>query len=288
MVLNEVIAEHTVAPETSDTAYRYLVGVFEELPSRKQVKKALHAGRIKINGAVANQLSRVEGGDLVELFADAKPIPVLKIKMDVLFEDDHFAIVFKPGGIRTNGNASQTLERALPFNLKIDEHYRPRAVHRLDEATSGLVLCAKTPKATKELSDLLANREVKKTYIALASGKITEATTVEGNVDRKEATTIITPIKSYTWHDEQFTFVECQPLTGRKHQIRLHLEKIGCPIFGDPKYGKKTTLKGRGMYLTAIALAFTHPFTGEDLNVRAELPGKFKTIMRFLEGKARR
>ena len=282
----ESIASHTVAPETADTAYRYLIGVFEELPSRKQVKKALHAGRIKINGKVADQLSRVADGDLVELFAETKPIPVLKVKMDVLFEDEHFAIVFKPGGIRTNGNASQTLERALPFNLEVHEHYRPRAVHRLDEATSGLVLCAKTPKATKELSDLLANRKVKKTYIALASGKITEATAVEGKVDGKEATTIISPIQSYTWHEEAFTFVECQPLTGRKHQIRLHLEKIGCPIFGDPKYGRKSTLQGRGMYLTAIALELTHPFTCDEISIRAELPGKFKTITRFLQGKS--
>ena len=282
-----VIDRHTVSETTARTRLLdYLPGVFPSLPSRASIKKALKRKEILVDGAIAFQVSHIEGGQLIELLESTVPLPaVFELDLEVICEDDFLAVISKPPGIPVSGNTFQSIQNALLFNLKpsraSDALKLPRPVHRLDVPTSGLLLIAKTASVLMDLGMQFQQRGVKKKYHAVVNGKTPEEGTIENPVEGREAITKYRRVsKSRSLKHEWLTLLELQPETGRKHQLRVHLSGMGHPIVGDQTYASgQPLLRGKGLFLCATGLTFNHPVTGKTQTVRIDYPAKFDALL---------
>ena len=263
----------------------YGVGVFKTIPTKSGIKKAIKKELIFIDGILATTSKYISGGERIELFESEKSSTFerLKLDLDVLFEDDYLAIIYKPAGILVSGNKFVTIANGLAQNLKKSNQIdavKPQPIHRLDYPTSGLLLIGKTSASIQQLGDLFKNKEIQKTYFAIAIGKMQAQGKINFSVDEKEAFTKFEVLQ--TEKSERFEFlnlVKLSPKTGRKHQLRKHLLAIGNPILGDKMYFlEDKILNGKGLYLHAGSLEFSHPFTKEKIKVSKELPKKFTKI----------
>jgi RluA family pseudouridine synthase len=281
------IATHIVPPQLSPQRLSdYLCGVFEALPSRKSVKKAIKKGRVFINDKLAHTGDWVQEGQIIQL-AEEQAIAhkVFRLPLEILYEDAHLAVVFKPAGYMVNGNAFQTIERALPFNLKpstlADAYPLPKAVHRLDRPTSGLLIIAKTARSHQALGAQFEHKTIQKQYQAIAIGQLPLAGTINTPVDGKEAQTSYEVIEIVpSLRSGQLSLVRLYPQTGRTHQLRKHLAGLGCPILGDALYGiEGLVLQHKGLFLTAVGLQFTHPISQQELVFELPTPHKFTALM---------
>lgn len=255
--------------------------------SKKAAYKAVKRGEIHVNGTcVIDPQHRLHGGDRVTVFPDTRTAPAsLALTMPVVFEDDYLAVVEKPPGLPVSGNYVKTVQRALPYNLsaslELDALRMPRPVHRLDGPTGGVLLVAKTAGALVDLSHQFEAREVRKIYHAVTAGPLPDSVTVTQPLDEKNAETFFqtlerVPSLNYT----ELCLVACQPRTGRTHQIRRHLQELGVPIIGDLQYGQAGhVLKGKGLFLWAVGLAFRHPVTGTSFDIIIQTPRKFMALM---------
>ncbi len=216
---------------------------------------------------------------------DKAPEKLFNIHFQVVFEDEVMAVVNKPAGIVVSGNQFRTLENALPLNLypstREDALIAPYPVHRLDAATSGLILIAKTAAARIALSKQLENKEITKTYQAVVIGKTEEQWRCNDEIDDKPALTEFKKIKAVpSLRNGTLTLIQAMPVTGRTHQIRKHLSAHGFPILGDKLYGKEgLILKGKGLFLCATGVRFIHPETKESIALEIEPPHKFQKFM---------
>jgi len=260
----------------------YAGGIFKTIPSRKGMKKAIDKGLVELNGKPAKTSSFISEGDVIELLENPNQTrPYIELKLEVLFEDEHLAIINKPAGIEVSGNRKWTLENALGFNLKLstesDALKFPEPIHRLDYPTSGALLIGKTATTIIALNKLFEARKVQKIYYAVTIGKMDEFGTIETPIDGKPSKSLFTVLQTVV--SERFAFlnlVKLEPYTGRRHQLRKHLSKIGNPILGDRDYGiEGLILSGKGLYLHASSLRFLHPITQEELFIEAALPKKF-------------
>jgi 23S rRNA pseudouridine1911/1915/1917 synthase len=261
----------------------YLEGVFSSLPSNKSIKKALLKGRILVDGKVATSALWVETNMKIDLLED-KNIERRNydLELEIIYEDDDFAIVNKPAGLVSSGNQFRTLQNAVAGNLKatskINSIHPPKLVHRLDSATSGLVIIAKTSEAVQLFGNLLAEKQIHKKYIAIVKGETEDSTTIDSKIGDKEASTLL--IKKETMVSDtlgSLSWLELYPQTGRTHQLRIHLSERGHPILGDRIYGdKEKDVKGKGLFLAAIALEFYHPITKEQMKFEIPIPKKFQ------------
>jgi len=261
----------------------YVPGIFKTIPFKKGMKKAIERGKVQVNGEVAKTSKFLKGGEEIVLFDldEEINIPVYKKDLDVLFEDDHLAIINKPPGLVVSGNKFQTVENALPHNLKksdlIDRLVRPHPVHRLDFMTSGLLLIGKTHTMVTALSKVFENHKVSKTYHAVVTGNIEKKGVIKQDIKGKKAETSFELLKSMD--SDKYNglhLLKLVPKTGRRHQLRIHLSDQGNVILGDIKYqGRITMSKGNGLYLHATSLAFKHPATDEEISVSLDLPSKF-------------
>lgn len=208
--------------------------------------------------------------------------------LKILFEDEHLAIIHKPAGILVSGNSFRTIAHALTQNIKpskLSDTTIPQPVHRLDYATTGVLLVGKTSSSIQALNKMFENKEIEKTYYAIAIGEMDGKGEISSKIDSKSAQSnyIITesvPSKRFG----KLNLVKLIPLTGRRHQLRKHLSSIKNPILGDKDYGiENLILKGKGLYLHAYSLKFVHPFTGEEIYMMDELPKRFKKIFAQLE-----
>lgn len=238
-----------------------------------------------MNDKVASTATYINGGESICLSIPEEDLPkkALELPLDVLFEDEHLAAVLKPAGILVSGNQHKTVANALPQSLQrspLPDASTPQPVHRLDLATTGILLIGKTSSSIRALNKLFADKKVGKFYYAVTIGEMKEHGTINSKVDGKESLTKYTV--EQTVGSERFgelNLVKVQPRTGRRHQIRKHWAGIGHPILGDMEYGKAPLiLKGKGLYLHAHSLRFEHPFTKEDLNLLADLPERFNKI----------
>ncbi|MDG1172327.1 MAG: RluA family pseudouridine synthase [Polaribacter sp.] len=263
----------------------YSVGIFKTIPTKSGIKKAIKKKLIFIDGVLATTSKYILGDEKIELFKSENNsnIKKLKLHLEILFEDDYLAVVFKPAGILVSGNKFVTIANGLDQNLKKSSQadaVKPHPIHRLDYPTTGVLLVGKTNSAIQRLSNLFEKKEVQKTYKAITIGKMKKKGEIKIPVDQKEALSEFKVTKTVT--SQRFDFlnlVELKPTTGRKHQLRKHLFSIGNPILGDKKYFlDQKILTGKGLYLHASSLEFIHPFTKEQLLVTKKLPKKFKTI----------
>ena len=264
--------------------YDYLPGKFSVIPSRKGIKKALKRGQIYRNGEIIHESDYIYEGDIIELKISEKLTkPYLK-KINVFHEDDFLAVVDKPPGLVVSGNQWKTLEHALIHNLKISEQNDylpfPLATHRIDAMTSGLVLIAKTYKTRRQLGEMFKNSEVSKGYYAVVYGKTDTDFEIRTPIGDKAAKTTFSLIKSKTIEGEAVSLLNCNPVTGRKHQIRIHLKENGTPIIGDKVYGEsRTKFDNKSMFLCSCRLEFLHPITREKLAFERDLPKKFRSLI---------
>lgn len=260
----------------------YAVGMFRTLPSRKSVKNAIKKGLIFVNEEMGYTGDWISGGETIDLYQqEESKKPVLDFKLDVLYEDEHLAVIYKPAGILVSGNKRFTIENALAFNLRKssmkDALLRPEPIHRLDYPTSGALLVGKTVGAVIALNLKFEIRTMAKTYTAVTIGKMQEAGIIESPIDDRPSKSEYKKLISIT--SEKYgalNLITLNPHTGRRHQLRKHLSQVGHPIFGDELYGiDGLILKGKGLFLHASKLQFEHPITKKEIVVAAPLPKKF-------------
>lgn len=240
----------------------YAVGVFDRVPSKKGIKKALKKQLILLNERTAHSGDWLKNGDLITLLPEPIIHAIFKCTIDVIYEDDFIALVHKPPALLTSGNRLKTLQNSLSFNLKDSQEKGaftvPKVLHRLDYETSGLLLVAKTHSSFQFLQEQFINRKITKTYLAICAGGLHGEGCIDEPIDKKIAVTkykVLQQKESLKYGT--LTLVRLQPETGRTHQIRKHLSHIGCPILGDKLYGNKYSSKyTRSHLLLASSLQF--------------------------------
>ena len=274
--------------------------------SRTMIQKLIEDGEILVNGQEKKISYKTKQGDVIEIhIPEAKEINLKAqdIPLDVVYEDDDIIVVNKPKGMvvhPANGNPDGTLVNAVMSLCKgslsgIGGEIRPGIVHRLDKDTSGLIIIAKNDVAHINLSKQIKDRRVKKIYITLVKGNVSEnEATVNMPIGRstkdrkkmavrkdgKEAITHFKVLKRYG----KYTLLELKIDTGRTHQIRVHMAEIGHPVVGDMIYSNgKNEFGIEGQMLHAKSLDFQHPVTGKQIHLEAELPKYFEEILNKLD-----
>lgn len=227
----------------------------------------------------------IHGGELIQIFIpdEDPPKKQLVFPIQVLFEDEYLAAIHKPAGILVSGNSFKTVRNALSQNLQrscLPDACAPQPVHRLDYPTTGILLIGKTSSSIRDLNKQFADNEIIKAYYAVTIGDMPAKGEISSEIDDKHSQSNYTVIQ--TVPSRRFgtlNLVLLTPQTGRRHQLRIHLSSIGHPILGDQKYREENlVLKGKGLYLHAFSLTFTHPFTGEKIYQEDPLPVRFEKI----------
>ncbi len=263
----------------------YGVGIFTTVATKSALKKILKKECIRVNGTIASTATLIRGGERISLssFKDSEHVKKVNLRLSVLFEDDHLALIYKPAGLLVNGNVLKTVANGLPKNIApslLPDATRPQPVHRLDFATTGILLVGKTASSIRALNKRFEQRAIEKEYYAVTIGKMPSKGTITTEVDGKPSQTNYTVCGSVP--SDRFgllNLVLLHPKTGRRHQLRKHLSQMGNPILGDDIYGNEgLILKGKGLYLHAYSLLFTHPFTDKEIHFQAKLPKRFTKI----------
>ena len=250
------------------------------------MKKLKRAGGILLNGKAARTNECVkEGDELCLVFPEEKSENIVpeEMKLDILYEDEDILAINKPSGIITHPvgeHLKGTLANGVMFHLKSKSAFH--VITRLDKETSGVVLIAKNALSAQKLNDAMKKHEIKKEYVAVTAGcpsemwGIINAPIKRGEgikrfvaPDGKKAVTEYFVEKT----DEGRSLVRVKPITGRTHQIRVHLNHIGTPIVGDWLYGETN---GQRLMLHCRKIEFCHPSTGELLEIQA--PCKIKML----------
>ena len=270
--------------------------------TRSRIATLVEEGNVTVEGKPAAKagLKTKEGQAIVLTVPAPKPaIPEAQdIPLTILYEDADLAVVVKPCGMVVHpaaGNEDGTLVNALLHHLDslggIGGELRPGIVHRLDKDTSGLLLVAKNDASQLALSEQLSARTMEKHYRALVEGTIREdsgrieAAIARSKKDRKKMAVDDEGREAITeWtvlaRGRGVSLLDVHILTGRTHQIRVHMRHIGHPVCGDPIYGSAKGAKVPRLMLHAYSLSFTHPRTGERLTFTAELPEAFRRGMK--------
>ncbi len=305
----------------------YLASVCTDL-SRSRIQKLIEEGAARIAGQSAKRSHVVRGGDAVEIeVPEPRPVAIdaENIPLDVLYEDEHLLAINKPAGLVVHpspGHDAGTLVNALLYHVKdlagVGGELRPGIVHRLDRGTSGLLLVAKSDLAHASLSRQMKKRAIRKEYLALVAGvpKVRKGEvalpigrdprdrkkmkafrpTAEPTVSAREARTLYEIERD--WFALGLTLLRCRLVTGRTHQIRVHLAATGLPVVGDPVYGrprydrvKDAALKKKLMgfprqALHAERITFRHPATNEPMEIVAPVPADLSDLINAVESAA--
>lgn len=276
---------HLVPPDTLPTRLsEYALGKFLGLPSRNAVKKAIRRGEVQVDGQPGQTSTWVQPGQRVSWHPSAS-VPPKPYHMALRFPfcDEHVAIVWKPAGLVVRGNQFRTLENALVHNLSAssatDALPWPQPVHRLDAATRGLVMVARSERAKVRLSQLLAERQVVKRYLALVMGLAPDAGHWRSPIGGQPAASRFERLDAVrSLRNDWLSLLALWPHTGRTHQLRIHAAEAGHAILGDPLYSPpEATMQHKGLFLAAVGLRLPHPVQPDQKIVVAEaLPHKFR------------
>lgn len=267
--------------------------------SRSHLQKWIEDGNVRVNGQPVKPKYKLAVGDQVVIEPEAPQKVDLtpeKIPLDIVYEDDDVIVVNKPQGMVVHpapGHPNHTLVNALLYHSPlstINGEFRPGIVHRIDKDTSGLLMVAKNDLAHRSLAAQLKAKTNQREYVALVHGVIKQdAGTINAPIgrskkDRKKQAVVSDGRHAVTHFKvlhrfRHYTLVSCRLETGRTHQIRVHMKSIGHALAGDPLYGPRKTLPGRGQYLHARLLGFKHPRTGKELVFTAPLPEYFQQML---------
>ncbi|MBV9362618.1 MAG: RluA family pseudouridine synthase [Solirubrobacterales bacterium] len=264
--------------------------------SRTRAQALIDAGRVRVDGALVAKRHLVHSGEAILVdeapaepgVVSAQEAPFEVAPFEVAYEDEHLLVVEKPAGVVVHparGHWSGTLAQALAGRAAGgEETWRAGIVHRLDRDTSGLLVVAKNDAVHRGLKALLAQRQLRREYLALADGHPSARTgTIDAPIGRHRRDRKLMSIDSDDPREAR-THFEIERLlpgaallrvaleTGRTHQIRVHLAAIGHPVCGDPQYGTAGRFGLARQFLHAARLAFVHPVTGKEVDVRSELP----------------
>jgi 23S rRNA pseudouridine1911/1915/1917 synthase len=310
---------------------QFLVGHLPET-SRARAQQLISQNLVLVDDSAAKASLRLHGGERISVLATVQLAPFRaiaeNIPLDIVYEDSDLAVVNKPAGMMVHAGAGATedqrnrgtLVNALLHHFRqlssIGGELRPGIVHRLDKATSGLIVVAKSDESHRRLAAQFAGRQIKKKYIALVQGWLKrERGTISSSIsrDRVRRTRMTTrrpggreAISHYSVQRKldspygKFSLLEVQIDTGRTHQIRVHLASLGHPVVGDVLYGAHRELRdptGTGKtgqeaetlslsrnFLHAAALQFQHPRSGETLSFSAPLPAELESFLREVGG----
>jgi 23S rRNA pseudouridine1911/1915/1917 synthase len=312
----------------------YLASVCSDL-SRSRIQKLIEEGAARIAGQPAKRSHVVRAGDAVEIeVSEPRPVAIdaEDIPLDVLYEDEHLLAIDKPAGLVVHpspGHGAGTLVNALLHHVKdlagVGGELRPGIVHRLDRDTSGVLLVAKSDLAHASLSRQMKKRAMRKEYLALVAGvpKVRKGevalpigrdprdrkkmkafrptaeppafakATAGVPASAREARTLYEIERD--WFALGLALLRCRLVTGRTHQIRVHLAAAGLPVVGDPVYGrprydrvKDADLKRKLMEfprqaLHAERIAFRHPASNEPMEIVAPLPADMTELLANIE-----
>jgi len=290
--------------------------------SRNKLQMAAKSGYIRVNGESVKSNYRVRAGNVVtvEMPQPVYEFELLPEKMDlnIIHEDDTVIVLNKPMDLVVHpghGNYTGTLVNGILYHLQNlpslegSPTPRPGLVHRLDKDTTGLMVLGKTERSLTELSEQFFERTVERRYHALVWGDVKEDGTIEGHIARSRTNRTVQAVfpdgdegKHAVTHYRVLerlgpvTLLECKLETGRTHQIRVHLQYIGHPLFGDPRYGGNVAVKGApgGKYnsflrncfsilprqaLHAKTLGFTHPKTKKFVSFESELASDMSEVI---------
>lgn len=299
---------HVFQVEETEKNERLDIYLTRKLPelSRSHIQKLTAAGQVTVQGKIAKANHKVQTGEKVQVAIPAlKPLEVVPeaIPLDILYEDEDVAVINKPRGMVVHpaaGNYQGTLVNALLEHCDdlsgINGVIRPGIVHRLDKDTSGVMVVAKTDRAHLSLAAQIKDRSAGRKYIAIVHGNIkAEEGLIDAPIGRhtsdrkkmavtfhhsREARTKFRVVRRFG----EYTVVECRLMTGRTHQIRVHMAYIGHPVVGDPKYGpKKPHFSIAGQALHSAELVFQHPVSGQEMCFQAPLPQDMKDVLRAIE-----
>ncbi|MBR5491489.1 MAG: RluA family pseudouridine synthase [Oscillospiraceae bacterium] len=271
--------------------------------SRSAAQRLIEEGAVQVNGASIKKNYKANVGDNVELsLPEPENVEIVPqdIPISVVFEDDDVIVINKKRGMVVHpapGHPDGTLVNALLHHCGdslsgIGGEKRPGIVHRIDMDTSGLLIVAKNDYAHRFLSDQLSDHSLYRVYEAVVYGRVkddfgtVDAPIGRHPVDRKRMAIVPKGGREAVTHYEVinryrgYTHIRCRLETGRTHQIRVHMEKIGHPLVGDMVYGRKRAEKGlEGQCLHARELRFIHPRTEEEVRLSSELPDYFKEVL---------
>ena len=267
--------------------------------SRSQARRLIDDGLVTVDGTPERPSYRVPGGAHVAATlppaAEAEPVAE-RIPLTVIYQDEDVIVVDKPPGLTVHpapGHRSGTLVNALlalaPELATLRDRIRPGIVHRLDRDTSGLLVVARNERARDGLIRQLKQREVSKTYLALVQGVPQPPQgTIEAPIgrhprNRKKMAVVAGGREAETRYRLRetvggFALLEVEPVTGRTHQIRVHLAAIGHPVVGDAVYGKRSELVGR-QFLHAWRLALDLPSSGRRVEFESPLPADLRAAL---------
>lgn len=274
--------------------------------SRSTISKMIDENFIKLNNKSVKSNYKVKDGDVITIDESyQKEVDILpeEMNLNIVYEDEDILIINKPSGIVVhpgNGNYTHTLVNGLMYYTKnlsdINGEVRPGIVHRIDKDTSGLIIVAKNNKVHEILSEYFKNKTIIRTYIALIKGEFKSNTaTIDAPIGRSEtdrkkmavtsknsksAVTHLKVLKRY----KGYTLVELKLDTGRTHQIRVHLNYIGYPIYNDPVY-TNDKCSDFGQFLHSYSMDFIHPTKEIPMHFECELPEYFDSFLKALEEK---
>lgn len=234
---------------------------------------------------MATSATLIQGGERIALSTpkEVKPKKQLIFPLKIIFEDDYLAVIHKAAGILVSGNNFKTIAHALVQNIEkstLPDATKPQPVHRLDYATTGILLVGKTSSSIRALNRLFEDKKIEKTYYAITIGLMNDGGEITSEIDGKRSQSnykVAASVSSKRFN--KLNLVKLNPQTGRRHQLRKHLSSINNPILGDATYGTEDLiLKGKGLYLHAYSLRFIHPFTNKPVYFKDEFPKRFQKI----------
>jgi 23S rRNA pseudouridine1911/1915/1917 synthase len=319
-----------ISATAEDVGKRLDLFLVAHLPetSRARVQQLITQQLVLVDDAAARASLRLRGGERIAVLGSASQPPLRalaeNIPLDIVFEDAELAVVNKPAGMTVHAGAGATEEERNRGTLvnallhhfgqlsSVGGELRPGIVHRLDKATSGLLVVAKSDEAHRRLASQFVRRQVKKKYIALVHGWLKpDRGTISSSISRdrvrrtrmttlrsggREAITHYSVARRLDSQYGKFTLLEVRIDTGRTHQIRVHLASLRHPVVGDTLYGAPRELRSKHLpgtpaslslprnFLHAATLQFQHPRTGEPLSFSASLPAELEDFLRRLSG----
>jgi 23S rRNA pseudouridine1911/1915/1917 synthase len=286
-----VAIELRVAAESSGERLDVLLA--EALGSRSRAQRLIVAGRVLVDGDPVKKNHRVGGGERIAVddspqASEAPGADAPVASFGVAYEDEHLIVVDKPAGVVVHparGHREGTLAQALAGRAAGgEETWRAGIVHRLDRHTSGLLVVAKGDAAHRGLKEAMARREIRREYLALVEGRPpSRSGTIEAPIGRDRRQRILMSTDSDAPKDAVThfeieralpgaTLLRVRLQTGRTHQIRVHMQAIGHPVCGDREYGRKDLYGLRRQFLHAARLSFSHPISGQEIDVGSPLP----------------